>query len=141
MKNEHFQVLSSSRKAQRTFNPIRSIVDTLQPPKDHPKKILNMALGDPCAHGLVPPAALTDAMHKSLDSNANNGYLPSTGHNEAKKAVANYASRPGFEVAQDDVIIASGCSGALELVISAMINEGDNILVPSPGFPFIPSDY
>lgn len=135
MKNEQAPVLPASRKAQRTFNPIRSIVDTLQPPKDHPKKILNMALGDPCAHGLVPPEALTDAMHKNLDSNAFNGYLPSTGHPEAKKAVANYASRPGFEVDPDDVIIASGCSGALELVISAMIDEGDNILVPSPGFP------
>ena len=95
MKNEHFQVLSSSR-GQRTFNPIRSIVDTcsLQRPSQE-----DLEYGsDPCAHGLVPPAALTDAMHKSLDSNANNGYLPSTGHNEAKKAVANYASRPGLKL-------------------------------------------
>lgn len=74
-------------------------------------------------------------MHGQLDSNQANGYLPSTGHNEAKKAISGYAGRPGFEVDQDDVIIASGCSGAVELVISAMVDEGDNILVPSPGFP------
>lgn len=127
--------LPSSRKAQRTFNPIRSIVDQLKPPKDHAKKILNMALGDPCAHGLVPPLVLSEAMHKNIDANNSNGYLPSTGHPAAKKAIASYASRPGFEVAEDDVIIASGCSGALEIVISGMIDEGDNILAPCPGFP------
>ena len=31
-----------SRKAARTFNPIRSIVDALKPPKGHPKRLLNM---------------------------------------------------------------------------------------------------
>lgn len=74
-------------------------------------------------------------MHTQLDSHKSNGYLPSTGHVEGKKAIAAYASRPGFEVDPDDVVVASGCSGAVELVISAMIDEGDNILVPSPGFP------
>lgn len=74
-------------------------------------------------------------MHAQLDGHKSNGYLPSTGHTEGRNAIAAYASRPGFEVDQDDVVIASGCSGAVELVISAMIDEGDNILVPSPGFP------
>jgi tyrosine aminotransferase len=74
-------------------------------------------------------------MHKHLDTHKANGYLPSTGQNEARAAIATYSSRPGFGVDKDDVIIASGCSGAVELVISALINEGENILVPSPGFP------
>lgn len=34
-----------------------------------------------------------------------------------------------------DVIIASGCSGAIDLCITALANEGDNILLPRPGFP------
>jgi tyrosine aminotransferase len=42
---------------------------------------------------------------------------------------------PDCEVTEDDVIIASGCSGALELAISVLLNEGDNLLVPCPGFP------
>jgi tyrosine aminotransferase len=64
-----------------------------------------------------------------------NGYLPSVGLPAARKAIAAYSSTDSHVVAEDDVIIASGASGALELVISGMINEGDNILVPKPGFP------
>jgi tyrosine aminotransferase len=72
-------VISSSMKAKRTFNPIRNIVDKLKPPKDHPKKMLNLALGDPTAHGLSPPQVLVDAMHENLDTKKANGYLPSAG--------------------------------------------------------------
>jgi len=105
------------------------------PPKDHPKKFLNLALGDPTAHGLCPPQVLVDAMHGVLDGTHSNGYLPATGDPKARVAIAHYSSRDGFPVDEDDVVIASGCSGAVELVISAIIDEGDNLLVPSPGFP------
>lgn len=129
--------ISKSRKAERTFNPIRNIVDTLRPPVDHPLKFLNLALGDPTAHGLSPPEVLLSSMHRELDAGNYNGYLPSVGDTKAREAIATYASRPdlNFEVEADDVVIASGCSGAVELVIGALIDEGDNILVPSPGFP------
>ena len=127
--------IKSSAKAKRTFNPIRHIVDTLKPPANHPKPFLNLALGDPTAHGLNPPEVLKAAMHANIDTDKSNGYLPSTGDPKARVAIASYSSREGFEVNEDDVIIASGCSGAVELVISAMLNEGDNVLVPSPGFP------
>jgi tyrosine aminotransferase len=128
-------VIPKSRKAERTFNPIRNIVDTLRPPVDHPDPFLNLALGDPTAHGLKPPQVLIDAMHKQLDLGDFNGYLPSVGEPKARKAIATYASRSGYEIDADDVVICSGCSGSVELVISALIDEGDNILVPSPGFP------
>ena len=35
----------------------------------------------------------------------------------------------------EDVVIGSGCSGALDITMSALLEEGDNILLPSPGFP------
>ena len=52
-----------SRKAQRTHNPIRAIVDNLKPPANHPKDMINLALGDPTVHGnLKAPAVLLDAV-------------------------------------------------------------------------------
>ena len=127
--------IRASDKSNRTFNPIRHIVDTLKPPQGHAKKFLNLALGDPTAHGLNPPDVLRRAMHDALDSNKYNGYMPSTGIPTARQAIATYSARPGFDVDPDDCIICSGCSGAVEMVISGMLNEGDNILVPQPGFP------
>jgi tyrosine aminotransferase len=60
--------LRSSQKAKRTFNPIRAIVDNLKPPQNHPKKLLNLALGDPTAYGnLHCPEVLMDGVRESLE--------------------------------------------------------------------------
>lgn len=129
--------IEASLRSHRTFNPIRNIVDNLKPPSHHPKPLLNLALGDPTAYGnLNCPTVLADCIQESLVKGNANGYLPSSGCLNAKKAIAQYTSREGFQpVVDDDVIIASGCSGAVELTITVLINEGDNILVPRPGFP------
>ena len=60
--------VKASQKALRTHNPIRAIVDDLKPPKDHPKDMLNLALGDPTAFGnLKCPEVLMDAIRESLE--------------------------------------------------------------------------
>lgn len=129
-------MIEASQKAKRTSNPIRNIVDNLKPPVNHPKKLLNLALGDPTVHGnLHCPSVLNDAVKDLLTLHSANGYIPSMGSTPARKAIAQYNSTPGYTVSDDDVVIGSGCSGALDLVLTGMINEGDNILVPQPAFP------
>lgn len=129
-------MLEASEKAQRTHNPIRHIVDNLKPPVDHPKPMMNLALGDPTVHGnLLCPTVLEDAVIEAIRGKKMNGYLPSVGLPAARKAIAEYSTLPGFPVHEDDVVIASGCSGALDLVLSGLLNPGDNLLVPQPGFP------
>jgi len=44
-------------------------------------------------------------------------------------------SHPDFPFTENDVVLAFGCSGALYNSISVLCEEGDNILVPRPGFP------
>jgi hypothetical protein len=73
---------------------------------------------------------------KKLYEGTADGYIPSVGTMAARKAIAVYSGRKGkTEYTEDDICIASGCSGALDLVITALVDEGDNILVPQPGFP------
>jgi len=122
-------MISSSAKSKRTHNPIRHIVDNLKPPSDHPKKLLNLALGDPTVHGnLTVPSVVTEAIQDLLVSNTANGYLPSVGLPAAQEAIAKYTSVEGFPVAAKDVTIASGCSGAIDLVLSALVDEGKSFL-------------
>ena len=52
----------------------------------------------------------------------------------ARKAIAEAHSASHETLTEEDVIITSGCSGALEIAIVVLANEGDNILVPAPGF-------
>ena len=127
--------LQASIKSQNTKNPIRNIVDNLKRPMDHPSPFINLGLGDPTIHGNLPrPDGLTNIIKDVLMTSANDGYGPSTGLVAAREAIANSLEDQGYSVSPDNVVIGSGCSGALELVVSVLVNPGDNILIPNPGF-------
>jgi len=59
------------------------------------------------------------------------------GTDEARQAIATYHSIHdlGVKYEPDDVIVASGCSGTLELVLTALLDPDTVLLVPQPGFP------
>ena len=128
--------VSASVVVKNTFNPIRNILETMNITPCPTKKMISLSIGDPTVFkNLNPATEIVEAMHKSLDSGLNNGYGPSTGFLESRQAVAEHVSVPGGEVTADDVILCSGCSCALDIAISTMADEGQNILVPRPGFP------
>ena len=95
-----------------------------------------MSLGDPTHFGnLLPPPSLTSAISSLADSHKDDGYIPAVGSPALRSAVAQAFSEDGVSYSSDDVVVASGCSGALELLLTALLNPGDNVLVPRPGFP------
>lgn len=75
-------------------------------------------------------------MKRVIDEKNFNGYAPSVGFIEAREAVAEYSAHQGVikEISAKDVILCSGCSCSLDLCIAAIANEGQNILIPKPGF-------
>ena len=94
-----------------------------------------LSLGDPTIFKNMPVAdVLIASLHANVDSGDCNGYTHSAGVPAARKAIAARYSLPTSPVTMNDVILTSGCSGALDLAISAMVNEGDNVLLPMPGF-------
>jgi tyrosine aminotransferase len=93
-------------------------------------------LGDPTAFGNLPPSQiLTEAAAAAAYSNKYNGYVNACGVPSARAAIAKHYSTEDVEFTSDDVVIASGCSGALELALTALLDTGTNLLVPAPGFP------
>jgi len=128
--------VNASVVAKNTFNPIRNILETMTITPCPSKKMISLSIGDPTVFkNLNPAKEVVEAMHASLDSGIHNGYGPSTGFVESRQAVADHVSVPGGEVTADDIILCSGCSCALDIAISTMADEGQNILVPRPGFP------
>lgn len=128
-----------SSKAQRTTNPIRSIVDKIMMQKREPipgKPMIPLSLGDPCSFGnLNAPDVMTEAVVKIIQEKKHNGYGASPGINSAREAIAQKFSTPNCKYKMDDIIIGSGCSGALEIALCGLLDDGDNVLVPRPGFP------
>ena len=74
-------------------------------------------------------------MRRALDDNKSDGYVASVGSENARKAIVErYKTRFDVDFRAEDVFIASGCSGALDLAISVICGPGDSLLIPQPGF-------
>lgn len=127
--------IKSSITAKQTSNPIRAIVDQMKIVPNPAKDMISVSIGDPTIFGNMPPHESTiNAVAKSLQSLKANGYPNSTGYEHARDAIARKYTHPDAPLKSKDVIIASGCSGALDLAITVIANPGQNILIPRPGF-------
>jgi len=137
MKVKHSWSIKASSLSLNSVNVIRNIVENMVITPNPDKKMIPLSIGDPTTFkNLNPCKEIIDAMEKSLKSNNYNGYLPSTGTDEAKKAIANYCAMNGEEhISPQDIYLTSGCSSALDMAISLLAEPGQNILIPRPGFP------
>ncbi|XP_064610268.1 tyrosine aminotransferase-like [Liolophura sinensis] len=125
----------ASKMAKNTFNPIRKIVDGMKLTPNPDKEMIALSIGDPTVFGNMAPSEESEnAVMKCMQDRKYNGYAPSIGYEKARAAVANYVSTPDTPVTARDVVLASGCSGAIDLAICVLANPGQNILIPRPGF-------
>ena len=85
----------------------------------------------------MPPCEIAlEAAIKAIQSPGHTaGYVNACGTSIARDAVALYHSFPENRVSMEQVVIANGCSGALELALTALLDPGTVLLVPRPGFP------
>ncbi|XP_063838621.1 tyrosine aminotransferase-like [Ostrinia nubilalis] len=120
--------------ARNTNNLIRNVIENLKVQPNPEKKLIPLSLGDPTVFGnITPPEELLQAVRDSIDNNKSRTYGPTNGQLEARQAVADYSIHQG-RVTADDVILTSGCAHALELAITVLAEDGQNILVPRPGY-------
>lgn len=125
-----------SDASMRTSNPIRATMSKLAVKSDPEKEMISLSIGDPTLFGNLKIHQVgVDAVTKALTSFRFNGYGPSNGLKATREALAKRYSTKNAPLNADDIITASGASGALELAITALCNEGSNILLPKPGFP------
>ncbi|XP_055841721.1 tyrosine aminotransferase [Episyrphus balteatus] len=126
--------IRSSKLARNTHNRIREIVESLKIEPNPEKPMIPLSIGDPTIFGNLEASVETiNAVKCAIESGKYNGYAHTAGHEEARKAIVEYVAHQG-PVTPNDIIICSGCSSALEICILTLADEGQNILVPRPGF-------
>ncbi len=111
------QVVAEARKVEATGRTVR---------------YLN--IGDPNAFGFLTPPHLIEAVAKAM-RDGHNGYTASAGIASAREAAAADFVARGVPVSADRVLITSGTSEGIELALSAIVDEGEDVLVPSPTYP------
>eukprot|EP01116_Phalansterium_solitarium_P010982 TRINITY_DN26592_c0_g1_i1.p1 TRINITY_DN26592_c0_g1~~TRINITY_DN26592_c0_g1_i1.p1 ORF type:complete len:421 (+),score=54.83 TRINITY_DN26592_c0_g1_i1:132-1394(+) len=135
-KNGHseWKTIRASVASLGVSNPIRNIVDKMQT-SNKAKKQISLSIGDPTLFGnLQNPDHVNEILIKNITLRTANGYAHSAGVADAREALAEKFSVTGFPLTPNDVIIASGGSGALEMAMTVLANAGQNILLPAPGF-------
>ena len=113
---------------------IRNIVAEARKVEAGGKTVKYLNIGDPIPFGFPTPPHLVEAVARAM-RDGRNGYTPSVGVIEARDAVARDFSARGLPTDPEHVLLTSGTSEGIELTLGALLNEGDEVLVPSPTYP------
>lgn len=126
--------IRTARRVDRFTYAIRNIVAEARKVEQAGTRVRYLNIGDPNQFGFSTPPHLIEAVARAM-RDGHNGYTASAGIVEAREAVAADFLRRGVPVSPDRVLITSGTSEGLELALTAIVDEGDAVLVPSPTYP------
>ena len=99
------------------------------------ENVFDFSLGNP---EVEPPAAVLDALRQVVSESRPraHGYMPNGGFPEVRAAIArSLAARTGVEFRFEDVLMTSGAAGAINTVLKAVLDPGDEAIVLTPYFP------
>ena len=98
------------------------------------QKIINLNIGNPAPFGFDVPDEIVHDMIMNI-RNAQ-GYVHHLGIFSARKAIMHYTQQIGIQgVTIDDIFIGNGVSELIVMTMQALLNDGDEILIPSPDYP------
>jgi len=126
--------LKVSKKVTGVEYAIRDIVLAAKKVEQKGMKVDYLNIGDPVQFGFQPPdnvkQALIDAVNKG-----ENYYSASEGLLELREEIAKKENAKGLSISADEIIVTNGVSEGLDMVISSIIEEGDEVLLPGPYYP------
>jgi alanine-synthesizing transaminase len=127
-------VIPAAARVSRFSYAIRNIVVEAQKVEASGRKVRYLNIGDPVAFGFKTPQHLIDAAVCAM-RDGHNGYLPSPGIPEGRQAVADDYTARGVPTSPDRVLLTTGSSEGIDLALTAIVDEGDEVLVPLPTYP------
>lgn len=96
------------------------------------RSIVHMEVGEP---DFPTPQPVIEAANEFIRS-GRVFYTPALGIPELREAISRfYAERYGANVSPDRIAVTAGSSGALLLALAALLDPGDELLMPDPGYP------
>jgi alanine-synthesizing transaminase len=129
--------ISKSAKLANVAYDIRGpVLDKARQMEEDGHKIIKLNIGNVAAFGLLPPDEIVQDMIRNLPSATAAGYTDSKGLFAPRKAVVHYTQEKNVKgVTVDDVYLGNGASELIQMSMSALLNDGDEMLIPAPDFP------
>ncbi len=126
--------LKVSKKVMGVEYAIRDIVLAARKVEQTGMKVDYLNIGDPVQFGFQPPDNVKQALINSINK-GENYYSTSEGLLELREEIAKKENAKGLSITADDVLITNGVSEGLDMVISSIVEEGDEVLLPGPYYP------
>ena len=126
--------LKVSKKVVGVEYAIRDIVSAATKLEKQGKKIQYLNIGDPVLYGFQPPDHVKEALIKAIQK-GENYYAPSEGLPELRDLISQKEHKKGLSVSSDDILVTNGVSEGLDMIMSSIVEEGDEVLLPGPYYP------
>lgn len=127
-------ILKSQKLNDVCYDIRGPVLELAQRMEEEGHKIIKLNIGNVGVFGFDPPEEIQLDMIRNL-SNAS-AYSDSKGIFAARKAIMQYCQEKGIQgVALDDVYTGNGVSELIVISMNALLNDGDEVLVPSPDYP------
>lgn len=129
------KTLKKSDKLAHVCYDIRGpVLDIAKKMEEEGQKIIKLNIGNLAAFGFDSPEEVQRDMIRNLPNAA--GYTDSKGIFAARKAVMHYTQEKGIKgVGLDDIYLGNGASELIVMAMNALLNNGDEVLVPAPDYP------
>ena len=127
--------IQKSSKLDRVGYDIRGpVLDRAREMEEEGHKIIKLNIGNLAAFGLEPPDEIVQDMIRNLPNAA--GYTDSKGLFAPRKSVVHYTQEKHIAgVSVDDVYLGNGASELIVMSLNALLDNGDEVLVPAPDYP------
>jgi alanine-synthesizing transaminase len=127
-------IKKSAKLANVLYDVRGPIVDAAKKMEDEGQKIIRLNIGNLASFGFDAPEEIQQDMIRNLPDSS--GYSDSKGIFAARKAVMHETQRQGIAgVTLDDIYLGNGASDLIVTATNALLDEGDELLVPAPDYP------
>ena len=127
-------ILKSSKLHDVCYDIRGPVLDKARQMEDEGHKIIKLNIGNLAVFGLEPPDEIVQDMIRNLPHTA--GYTDSKGLFAPRKAVVHYTQEKNIAgVGVDDVYLGNGASELIAMSLNALLDGGDEVLVPAPDYP------
>jgi alanine-synthesizing transaminase len=127
-------ILKSSKLNDVCYDIRGPVLDKAREMEEEGHKIIKLNIGNLAVFGLEPPDEIVQDMIRNLPHSA--GYTDSKGLFAPRKAVVHYSQEKNIAgVGVDDVYLGNGASELIVMSLNALLDSGDEVLVPAPDYP------
>ncbi len=127
--------MKASRRSMNMNYAIRQVTIPADEMESKGAEVIRMNIGDPNKWDFETPEYFKAALREAVDM-VDNGYGDSQGSIELRQAIVDREfEKHGARITADNVIVTNGVSESVQVILGAMLEPGDEVLVPGPGYP------